>query len=70
MSDAITDPIKRKLSVEKRMRKLETLKRNLPPFKTYKLDDAEIVLVQWGSTKGVVEEAVDILRNEAIANTK
>ncbi|MEM3872790.1 MAG: 2-oxoacid:acceptor oxidoreductase subunit alpha, partial [Nitrososphaeria archaeon] len=65
VSDAITDPIKRKLSVEKRMRKLETLKRNLPPFKTYKLDDAEIVLVQWGSTKGVVEEAVDILRNEA-----
>ena len=66
VSDIITDPIKRKLSVEKRMRKLETLKKNLPPFKTYRLEDAEIVLVQWGSTKGVVEEAVDILRERGV----
>lgn len=62
VSDAVTDPVKRKLSMEKRMRKLETLKKNLPPFKTYMLEDSEIVLVQWGSTKGVVEESVDILR--------
>ncbi|MDP8011679.1 MAG: 2-oxoacid:acceptor oxidoreductase subunit alpha [Thermoplasmata archaeon] len=64
VSDAITDPVKRKLSVEKRMKKLETLKKNLPLFKTYRLDDANIVLVQWGSTKGVVEESADILRNK------
>ncbi|MEM2488603.1 MAG: 2-oxoacid:acceptor oxidoreductase subunit alpha [Thermoplasmata archaeon] len=66
VSDAITDPIKRKLSVEKRMKKLETLSKNLPAFKTYLLDDAELALIQWGSTKGVVEEAVEILRNIGI----
>ncbi|MGC8663964.1 MAG: 2-oxoacid:acceptor oxidoreductase subunit alpha [Thermoplasmata archaeon] len=66
VSDVITDPIKRKLSVEKRMKKLDTLKKNLPPFKTYKIEDANIVLVQWGSTKGVVEESADILRKEGI----
>ncbi len=62
VSDAITDPTQRKLSMEKRMRKLDEYVKEIPATKTYKMDDAEYVIIQWGSTRGAVEEAVDSLR--------
>ncbi len=66
VSDAETDPKLRVLIMEKRMRKLDTYIKEMPPTDTYKMDDAEFALVQWGSTAGVVEEAVDILRSKGI----
>jgi 2-oxoglutarate ferredoxin oxidoreductase subunit alpha len=63
VSDAITDPSQRKLSMEKRMKKLDEYIKELPPTRTYKMDDAEYAIIQWGSTKGAVEEAVDCMRN-------
>ena len=62
VSDAITDPTQRKLSMEKRMRKLDEYVKEIPATKTYKMDNAEYVIIQWGSTRGAVEEAVDSLR--------
>lgn len=66
VSDAETDPMKRIAMMEKRMRKIETYRSGMPKTRTYRLDDAEIAVIQWGSTRGVVEEAVDALRNKGI----
>ncbi len=66
VSDTITDPEQRRLSMEKRMRKLDVYLKNIPPTKTYKLDGAEYIIIQWGSTKGVVEESIDRLRDDGI----
>lgn len=66
VSDAVTDPRERIKAMQKRMRKMETYRKNMPPTDTYRMSDAEYVVVQWGSTAGVVEEAVDILRDKGI----
>ncbi len=66
VSDAETDPKLRIAIMEKRMRKLDSYVKEMPPTDTYRLDDAEYAIVQWGSTQGVVEEAVDILRNKGV----
>jgi 2-oxoglutarate ferredoxin oxidoreductase subunit alpha len=52
--------------MKKRMRKLDGYIREMPPTPTYRYDDAEIAIVQWGGTQGVVEEAVDALREKGI----
>lgn len=64
VSDAVTDPLDRIKAMKKRMRKMQTYIDNMPPTPTYKMEDAEIAVVQWGSTQGSVEEAIDILREK------
>lgn len=64
VSDAITDPTLRVESMKKRMKKLKNYVKEMPPTPTYRYDDAEIALVQWGGTQGVVEEVVDTLREK------
>lgn len=64
VSDAITDPGLRVESMKKRMKKLDNYVREMPPTPTYRYGDAEVALVQWGGTQGVVEEVVDILREK------
>lgn len=66
VSDAETDPKLRIAIMDKRMRKLDTYVKEMPPTDTYMLGDADYAIVQWGSTQGVVEEAVDILRSRGI----
>ena len=66
VSDADTDPTLRRLSMEKRMKKIKVYLQAMPPTDTYRYSDAEYAIVQWGSTQGVVEEAVDILRGKGI----
>ncbi len=66
VSDAVTDPEIRRKIMEKRMRKLETYMKELPPTPTYMMDDAEYAVIQWGSTQGAVEEAIDILRSKGV----
>jgi len=66
VSDADTDPTLRRLSMEKRMKKINIYLRGMPPTDTYRYSDAEYAIVQWGSTQGVVEEAVDMLREKGI----
>ena len=62
VSDAVTDPTLRVESMKKRMKKLDSYIKSMPPTPTYRYDDAEYAVVQWGGTQGSVEEAVDILR--------
>ncbi len=66
VSDAVTDPQDRIMMMKKRMKKLETYLGDMPPTQTYRFDDAEYAVVQWGSTAGVVEESVDLLREKGI----
>ncbi|MCL4420348.1 MAG: 2-oxoacid:acceptor oxidoreductase subunit alpha [Candidatus Thermoplasmatota archaeon] len=66
VSDAVTDPEIRRKSMIKRMKKLETYMKEIPPTPTYRFDDAEYAVIQWGSTQGVVEEATDILRDKGL----
>jgi len=48
----------RKAMVQKRMRKLEYVLKELPPPKLEGKKDADITLISWGSTKNIVAEAV------------
>ena len=66
VSDAVTDPTLRVESMKKRMKKLDAYIKTMPPTPTYRYDDAEYAVVQWGGTQGVVEEAVDMLREKGI----
>ncbi len=47
------------MMVPKRYRKLETARRAMEKPTRYGADDATIGLIGWGSTQGVIEEAVD-----------
>jgi 2-oxoglutarate ferredoxin oxidoreductase subunit alpha len=58
ISDVFTSsPVRRKVQ-EKRMRKLDGLLRDLPPPVLEGPRDAELTLIGWGSTKGVIHEAI------------
>jgi len=51
---------------DKRFRKFENLKKELPPPKLEGTEDAEITIISWGSTKGCVKEAQRLLENDGI----
>jgi 2-oxoglutarate/2-oxoacid ferredoxin oxidoreductase subunit alpha len=52
--------------VKKRIAKLNGLKTAVLPPEEMSLDDAEIVFVGWGSTRGALIEALELLRNEGV----
>jgi len=61
ISDMFTSPpIRRKIS-EKRFRKMDNLLKELPAPKLEGPADADVTLVCWGSTSGVVAEAAELL---------
>ena len=47
-----------------RSRKLASLRRTLAPPPVHGAQEGELLLVGWGSTRGAIEEAVDLARNE------
>jgi 2-oxoglutarate/2-oxoacid ferredoxin oxidoreductase subunit alpha len=59
-----SDPNNHREMTKKRFRKLEAARRAAPPAHTYGDDDAEIGVLCWGSTWGVVVEAIDALRKK------
>jgi 2-oxoglutarate ferredoxin oxidoreductase subunit alpha len=61
ISDVYTDPVRRKKMVDKRGRKLSTLFDHVPAPKLEGPAEADVTLVGWGSTWGVLSEAVDRL---------
>src|ERR671924_2178148 len=61
ISDEFTNPHKRQAMHEKRMRKMESILPLLEPPKLFGPEDAEVTLVGWGSTEGVIREAMGIL---------
>jgi 2-oxoglutarate ferredoxin oxidoreductase subunit alpha len=64
ISDEFTNPIKRRMMVEKRARKMETILGQIAAPKFVGPDNAAVTLVGWGSTEGVIREAVEKLAAE------
>jgi 2-oxoglutarate ferredoxin oxidoreductase subunit alpha len=67
LSDVYTDPVLRKKLVDKRARKLQGLVDKLPAPRLEGPSGAEVTLVGWGSTWGVIGESVDRLNREGIS---
>src|SRR5437867_3968397 len=64
ISDEFTNPTKRRMMVEKRARKMETVLSHIAPPKLVGPENAAVTLVGWGSTEGVIREAVEKLAAE------
>ena len=58
--------IVRKQMVRKRMKKLEGLRREIGPPEIYPAGNAGLTLLGWGSTHGVIKEAVDTLNQNGV----
>ena len=67
ISDEYTNPAKRRLMVEKRARKMETVLAQIAPPKLFGPENAAVTLVGWGSTEGVLREAAEKLAAEGVA---
>jgi 2-oxoglutarate ferredoxin oxidoreductase subunit alpha len=64
ISDEFTNPTIRRQMVEKRARKMETVLSHIAPPKLVGPENAAVTLVGWGSTAGVIREAVEKLAAE------
>jgi 2-oxoglutarate ferredoxin oxidoreductase subunit alpha len=68
ISDEFTNPHKRQAMHEKRMRKMEGILPMIDPPRLWGDENAGVTLVGWGSTQGVIREAIEKLsREEGIA---
>ena len=67
ISDEFTNPVKRRAMMEKRMRKVKGIEAAVPPPELWGPRDADVTLIGWGSTKGVIGEACEILNEEGIS---
>jgi 2-oxoglutarate ferredoxin oxidoreductase subunit alpha len=67
ISDEFTNPVKRRAMMEKRMRKVAGIEAAVLPPTLSGSHDADVTLIGWGSTKGVIEEACEILNYEGIS---
>lgn len=52
--------------VEKRLAKLTGLRIEVNPPEEYSIEGAEHILVGWGSSRGAIMEAIDLLRDEGV----
>jgi len=64
ISDEFTNPHKRRMMVEKRARKMQPALNDIAPPKLVGPENAAVTLVGWGSTQGVIREAVEKLAAE------
>src|SRR5437016_3428939 len=64
ISDEFTNPAKRRMMVEKRARKMQAAAADIAPPKLVGPENAQVTLVGWGSTEGVIREAVEALAGE------
>ena len=67
ISDEFTNPIKRRAMMEKRMRKMAGIEAAVPPPALLGSRNADVTLIGWGSTRGVIEEACEILNDQGIS---
>ena len=66
ISDMFTAAPIRRVGMQKRMRKLDNLLKELPAPELEGPANADVTLVCWGSTYGVVREAVELLNAQGI----
>ena len=60
----IEDALTRTAQMQKRLRKLISLKQEINTLPVYGPGDATTTLIGWGSTYGAIQEAVDIMRKD------
>jgi 2-oxoglutarate ferredoxin oxidoreductase subunit alpha len=66
ISDEFTNPIKRQAMHEKRMRKMDGMLERIEAPRLFGPADAEVTLIGWGSTTGVIREAIVQLAAQGI----
>jgi 2-oxoglutarate ferredoxin oxidoreductase subunit alpha len=66
ISDMYTNAGKRRAMMEKRMRKEQGIAASIPPPRLQGPKDADVTLIGWGSTQGVIEEARAQLAEQGI----
>jgi 2-oxoglutarate ferredoxin oxidoreductase subunit alpha len=66
ISDEFTNPIKRRQMMEKRQRKIAGIEATVPAPELVGPRAADVTLIGWGSTKGVIQEAIELLGDEGI----
>ena len=67
ISDEFTNPHKRRQMVEKRARKFDSILDQIPPPILEGPEDAQVTLIGWGSTYGVIREAVELLNQQGVS---
>jgi 2-oxoglutarate ferredoxin oxidoreductase subunit alpha len=67
ISDEFTNPVKRRAMMEKRMRKVTGIEAAVAPPTLSGARDADVTLIGWGSTNGVIEEACENLNQQGIS---
>ena len=67
ISDEFTNPPKRRKMVEKRDRKLSDILEIIEPPRLEGPADADVTLIGWGSSYGVIKEAVEQLREQGVS---
>jgi 2-oxoglutarate ferredoxin oxidoreductase subunit alpha len=66
ISDEYTNTVKRRAMMEKRMRKVAGIEAAVPPPTLQGPAEADVTLIGWGSTQGVIEEACELLADQGI----
>jgi 2-oxoglutarate ferredoxin oxidoreductase subunit alpha len=66
ISDEYTNPHKRQAMHEKRMRKMDGMLARIAPPEVFGSADADVTLVGWGSTEGVIREAMQQLAAQGV----
>jgi 2-oxoglutarate ferredoxin oxidoreductase subunit alpha len=67
LSDEFTNPVKRRAMMEKRQRKVAGIEKAVRAPVLKGEPDAAVTLIGWGSTDGVIREAVELLNEEGIS---
>jgi 2-oxoglutarate/2-oxoacid ferredoxin oxidoreductase subunit alpha len=67
ISDEYTNAVKRRAMMEKRMRKVDGITASVPPPQLVGPANADVTLIGWGSTYGVIDEACELLRDAGIS---
>jgi 2-oxoglutarate ferredoxin oxidoreductase subunit alpha len=67
ISDEFTNTTKRRAMMEKRMRKVAGIEAMVPAPTLRGPREADVTLIGWGSTQGVIEEACEMLNEQGIS---
>ena len=67
LSDEFTNPIKRRAMMEKRQRKVAAIEAAVAPPQLSGPAEADVTLIGWGSSKGVIMEAIELLAEQGIS---
>jgi 2-oxoglutarate/2-oxoacid ferredoxin oxidoreductase subunit alpha len=70
ISDEYTNHAKRRAMMEKRMRKVQGIEAMVPPPVLKGPADADVTLIGWGSTDGVIREAREMLAEQGITSNQ